>query len=50
MRKLIAYLVSGVCAGALCAAPDLEQASVTMPYAELASLLDRVRNQGLAQQ
>lgn len=42
MRKIIAYLVSGVCAGALCAASNLEQASVTMPYAELASLLDRV--------
>jgi hypothetical protein len=26
----------------LCAAPDLEKASVTMPYAELASLLERV--------
>ena len=43
MRKLIAYLMIGVCAGALCvAASELQQASVTMPYAELAGLLDRV--------
>jgi hypothetical protein len=42
MKKLIAYLWIGLCAGAMSAAPDLETASVTMPYAELASLLDRV--------
>ena len=43
MRKCIAYLISGLCAGALCvAASELQQASVTMPYAELAGLLDRV--------
>lgn len=42
MKNLIAYLWIGLCAGALTAASDLEQASVTMPYTELASLLDRV--------
>jgi hypothetical protein len=42
MRKLITCLLCGWCAGLLCAAATLEKASVTMPYAELASLLDRV--------
>jgi hypothetical protein len=42
MKKLYAYLVCLLCVTTFGVAADLEKASVTMAYAELASLLDRV--------
>ena len=42
MKKILTYIICGALAGALWADSELEKASVTMPYAELASLLERV--------
>ncbi len=42
MKKISAFLLSCLCVGSLWAVADLPEARVTLPYAELSNLLDRV--------